>query len=138
MDNKLFREKSVKKLSSPENLGEYLRVTTPAMWVILIGIMVGVIGLYIWSYFMAINSYAYGDGVVRNGILTVTYEDNNTARYVKDDMDVIIGGVRMPIDSIGKDDNGKIISVSKTDFPDGDYAAKTSYKQTRMISMLFN
>jgi len=138
MDNKLFREKSVKKLSSPENLDEYLRVTTPAMWVILIGIMVGVIGLYIWSYFMAINSYAYGDGVVRNGILTVTYEDNNTARYVKDDMDVIIGGVRMPIDSIGKDDNGKIISVSKTDFPDGDYAAKTSYKQTRMISMLFN
>lgn len=138
MDNKLFREKSVKKLSSPENLDEYLRVTTPAMWVILIGIMVGVIGLYIWSYFMAINSYAYGDGVVRNGILTVTYEDNNTAQYVKDDMDVIIGGVRMPIDSIGKDDNGKIISVSKTDFPDGDYAAKASYKQTRMISMLFN
>ena len=126
MDNNLFREKSVKKLSSPENLSEYLRVTTPAMWVILIGIMVGVIGLYIWSYFMTINSYAYGDGVVRNGILTVTYEENSTAQYVKDDMDVIIGGVRMPIDSIGKDDNGKIISVSKTDFPDGDYAAKAS------------
>ncbi len=138
MENKIFREKSVKKLSSPENLDEYLRVTTPAMWVILIGIMVGVIGLYVWSYFMTINSYAYGDGVVKNGILTVTYEDQFVAQNVKDDMDVIIGGVRMPIDSVGRDEAGHVISISQTDFPDGDYDAKASYKQTKMISMLFN
>lgn len=138
MNDKLFREKSIKRISSPENLGEYLRVTTPAMWIILAGVAIVLVGLFVWSYFVTIDSYAYGEGTVKDGVLTVTYEDRYTARYVNDDMDVIIGGVRTPIDSVGVDNQGNVISISHTDFPDGNYGAKASYKQTQVISMLFN
>ncbi len=138
MDNKLFREKSLKKLSSPDNLNEYLRVTTPSMWIILTGTAIVLIGLFIWSNFMTINSYVYGDGVVKDGILTVTYEEVSSSSYVKDDMDVMIGGIRIPIDTVTKDSAGNIVSLSHTDFPDGEYAARASYRQTRLISMLFN
>lgn len=138
MNKKLFREKSIKQISSPENLGEYLRVTTPAMWVILTGVAIMLVGLFVWSYFVTIDSYAYGEGTVKDGILTVTYENRITAQYVSDEMDVIIGGIRTPIDTVGTDDDGNIISVSHTDFPDGNYEAKATYKQTQVISMLFN
>ena len=138
MKDNLFREKSIKRISAPENLGEYLRVTTPAMWVILTGVAIVLVGLFVWSYFVTIDSYAYGYGVVKDGVLTVTYDNRSTAQYVNDDMDVIIGGVRTAIDTVGKDDQGNVISISHIDFPDGNYEAKASYKQTHVISMLFN
>ena len=138
MKDNLFREKSIKRISTPENLGEYLRVTTPAMWVILTGVAIVLAGLFVWSYFVTIDSYAYGYGVVKDGVLTVTYDNSSTAQYVNDDMDVIIGGVRTAIDTVGKDDQGNVISISHIDFPDGNYEAKASYKQTHVISMLFN
>lgn len=138
MDKKLFREKSIKRISSPENLSEYLRVTTPAMWVILTGVAIVLAGLLIWSRFVVINSYAYGTGVVKDGILTVTYEDQYFARNLNDDMLVTIGDASMPIDTVGKDEKGHTISVSHTSFPDGEYEAKACYKQTTVISMLFD
>ena len=77
-------------------------------------------------------------GTVRDGVLTVTYENRQVAQNISDDMDVIIGGIRSPIDTVGVDEDGNIFSVSHTDFPDGNYEAKASYKQTQVISMLFN
>ena len=138
MDKELFRDKSIKRISSPDNLGEYLRVTTPAMWVVLTGVAIVLVGLFVWSYFVTIDSYAYGKGTVRDGVLTVTYENRQAAQNISDDMDVIIGGIRTPIDTVGVDEDGNIFSVSHTDFPDGNYEAKASYKQTQVISMLFN
>ena len=87
---------------------------------------------------MTIDSYVYGEGVVKNGILTVTYEDSKAASYVNEDMDVIIGEISVPIDSIGKNNKGETFTISHTDFPDGEYAAKASFKQVKMISMLLN
>ena len=138
MDKELFRDKSIKRIASPDNLGEYLRVTTPAMWVVLTGVAIVLVGLFVWSYFVTIDSYAYGKGTVRDGVLTVTYENRQVAQNISDDMDVIIGGIRTPIDTVGVDEDGNIFSVSHTDFPGGNYEAKASYKQTHVISMLFN
>ena len=138
MSDKIFREKSIKRISSPENLSEYLRVTTPAMWIILTGVAIVLLGLFIWSHFVVINSYAYGKGVVKNGILTVTYEDQHVAQNLTDDMLVSIGDVYMTIDILGRDESGHVITISDTNFPDGEYEAKACYRKTKVISMLFN
>ena len=138
MNDNIFREKSIKRISSPENLSEYLRVTTPAMWIILTGVAIVLLGLFVWSKFVVINSYAYGKGVVKDGILTVTYEDQHVARNITGDMLVSIGDVYMEIDTVGRDKNGHVVTVSDTNFPDGDYEAKACYRQTKVISMLFN
>ncbi len=39
MDQNLFREKSIDRISSPEQLNDYLRVTSPAVWVILLAVV---------------------------------------------------------------------------------------------------
>ena len=35
----LFRQKSIDRVSSPEQLNDYIRVTTPSVWLALIAII---------------------------------------------------------------------------------------------------
>ena len=39
MENPIFRKKSLDRISSPEALDDYLRVTTPAIWLILTAVI---------------------------------------------------------------------------------------------------
>ena len=54
--SKLFREKSVESIESPEALDNYLRVTSPGIWLILAGIALFLIGVCIWGIFGHIDS----------------------------------------------------------------------------------
>ena len=46
MENKLFREKSIKRISSPEQLNDYLHVTNPGIWALLICVIVLLAGIF--------------------------------------------------------------------------------------------
>ena len=51
MDNKaLFREKNLKRVSSPEELNDYLKVTTPRVWIVLIAVILLLAGALIWGF----------------------------------------------------------------------------------------
>ena len=39
MDERIYRQKRLDRISSPEALGDYLRVTSPAVWLILTAII---------------------------------------------------------------------------------------------------
>ena len=54
--SKLFREKSVELMESPEVLNNYLRVTSPGIWLILASIAFFLIGVCIWGVFGHIDS----------------------------------------------------------------------------------
>lgn len=45
----LFRKKAMARISSPEDLTGYLRVTSPGMWIILAAVIVLLAGLFAWS-----------------------------------------------------------------------------------------
>ena len=45
----LFRSKSIQRVSSPEQLNDYIRVTTPSVWIVLIALVVLLAGMLIWS-----------------------------------------------------------------------------------------
>lgn len=47
----VFREKSMDKVSSPEALGDYIRVTKPSVWIILIALVLLLCGMLAWSVF---------------------------------------------------------------------------------------
>ena len=47
----LFREKSMEKVSSPEQLNDYIRVTTPSVWMVLLALVILLIGILAWSVF---------------------------------------------------------------------------------------
>ena len=54
-DNKskksIFRKKSLDRVTSPESLNDYIRVTSPSVWIVLIAILVLLAGLLAWSIF---------------------------------------------------------------------------------------
>ena len=49
MDDQLFRQKSLDRISSPEQLHDYMRVTGPKLWMILGAIAVILIGFIVYA-----------------------------------------------------------------------------------------
>ena len=53
---KLFREKSLEAIESPESLNDYLRVTSPGVWLVLAAIAALLVGVVCWSIFGRIKT----------------------------------------------------------------------------------
>ncbi len=49
MENPLFRKKSMERVSSPEGLNEYIKVTSPGVWVVLAAVLCLLIGFIVWG-----------------------------------------------------------------------------------------
>lgn len=49
--NEIFRKKSIEKHSSPEQLNDYIRVTKPSVWIVLLAVIILLVGIMIWSLF---------------------------------------------------------------------------------------
>lgn len=74
MDKKtsIFREKSIDRISSPEQLDDYVKATTPGVWVLLAAIMVFLAGFIAFCIF----------GTVETDVKVVVYSDGtNMACY---------------------------------------------------------
>ncbi len=72
--SKLFREKSMERVSSPEALNDYIRVTTPSVWIVLIALVVLLVGMLTWSIFGKVQVHT-ADGSVEE-IHPITYVTN--------------------------------------------------------------
>lgn len=137
-NSSLFRKKSVDRLSSPEQLDDYLHVTTPTMWAVLAAAILILAGLLLWSRFAVIESFASGTASVDKGLLTITFDDPETAQRVEPGMTVSIGDTQASIASVGTDSLGNTIATANAIIPDGVYEARVGYRQTQMIKILFN
>ncbi len=49
INKNLFRKSSIDRVNSPEQLGEYIRVANPGVWLILAAIVVLLVGVVVWS-----------------------------------------------------------------------------------------
>ena len=137
-EQQLFRKESVERVSSPEQLSDYLHVTSPAIWVVLAAVVLLLASLFIWSSVTAVESYATGRAEVRGGVLTMTFDDAEKAENVTVGMNVKVGDMVSPILSVGRDENGNPLAVADANLPDGSYDARVGYKSTQIIKMLFN
>ena len=68
---KLFREKSLEAIESPESLNDYIRVTSPSVWIALLALVVLLVGLLAWSVFGRIEVKDANGGVKE--IAPITY-----------------------------------------------------------------
>ena len=137
-NNGLYREKSMKRLSSPEQLNDYLRVTNPGTWIILGTVIFLLTSLIIWSSFASIQSFAEGTAEAEDGVLSISFDKLQTAEKVEEGMTLYVGDIRSTITSVGKDEYGRIIAAANANVPDGTYTVKVGYRQSRIIEMLFN
>ncbi|HCF71134.1 MAG TPA: hypothetical protein DER33_06040 [Syntrophomonas sp.] len=50
MQNSIFRKSSLERISSPEQLNEYVKVTNPGVWAVLLGLFALLIAVAIWAF----------------------------------------------------------------------------------------
>ena len=90
--NKLFREKNLEQIESPESLNDYLQVTSPGIWIILATIVVFLAGACIWGTFGHIDS-AVKTAVIADGEETVCLVPEKALESVVKDRTVKIDKV---------------------------------------------
>ena len=47
----LFRKKSLDRVTTPEELNDYIRVTTAPVWLVLLATLIILAGLIVWGVF---------------------------------------------------------------------------------------
>lgn len=60
VDKSIFRKNSMDRIASPEHLDDYLYVTSPALWVILLAIILLLAGFLFWGSVTKVESFAAG------------------------------------------------------------------------------
>ena len=137
-ENQLFRQKSLDRISSPEQLNDYLKVTNPAIWLVLTAIILLLVGVLIWSSSATIESFAFGTAQVQDGSMRITFDDEQIARNVKTGMTVMVGETESKISSVGTDDNGQLFATASTSLANGSYPTRVLFRKKQMIRLLFN
>lgn len=62
MNESIFRKKSLERISSPEEIDDYMKVTSPSMWLVLGAILLLLAALIFWSITARIESTVVVDG----------------------------------------------------------------------------
>ena len=127
--NSLFREKSIERISSPEDLNDYVRVTNPGVWMILIAVVVLLAGFCVWGIFGHLTSTIQAVCVDENGS-SVCYIAEDDASRVKAGMSVKIGDGEYTVEAV----SGDPVSVDELSeyaqhvggFEDGEWIAAVS------------
>lgn len=91
MEKHLFREDNLKRVSSPDQLNDYIRVSNPTVWLLLAAVIVLLVGACVWGIFgkleTKIEVAAQSD---ENGSLTC-YVRGSDIESVQEGMVVKIG-----------------------------------------------
>lgn len=66
MDKKIFREASLERLSSPEQLDQLIKVTSPRAWLALIAIGLILSSIVVWGFYGSIPTKIEGPGILLN------------------------------------------------------------------------
>lgn len=70
MENNIFRSKVIKRISSPEQLNEYIKVSSPAVWLIFTVIILLFIGVGAWGILGHIETKQDAFCIVKDGNAT--------------------------------------------------------------------
>ena len=136
--NSLFRKESIENIQSPEQLNDYMRVTNPTVWIILVSVIILLAGLLIWSSFATIDSFVRGTAIVEDGNMVIVFTDTQVANSIKEGMTVSVSDTSSEITGLGRLEDGTLFAVARTELPNGSYEARVLFRQTQVIKLLFN
>lgn len=69
MSESIFRKESIKKVTSPEELHDYIRVSSPSVWLLIGAVAALLIGVLIWAAFGTLDSTVTVSGVSDGGVV---------------------------------------------------------------------
>lgn len=131
MSNTLFRKNSLDRISSPEQLNDYIKVSNPSIWMVLIALFVLLAVVFVWGITGSMPTSVTATGIAKAGQI-VCYLDTSDAATVKAGQ-----AVKIHISNQDKTAGGVVTSVGT--FPlsaseiakelNSDYLTKTLAKE---------
>lgn len=132
MNQELFREKSLQKIQSPEDLNDYIRVSNPGVWLILAAVILLLIGACIWGIFGHLDTVVKTEAYVENGLAACMIEDT----VPEEGMEIVIAGQEYTIEQV-LTQGGSCIVTATTQLPDGVYPAEVKTESVTPFSLVF-
>jgi hypothetical protein len=158
MNKKIFRETSLKRVNSPEQLNDYIKVAKPSIWIMLGAIVCLLIGIVVWGVFGVIETKVDTGAVVSDG-QTVCYVSTADASKIVKGMTVVVNNETGKVESvataptqIGKEFNSSLlylvglktgdfcyaVKLNVSGLKDGTYKASITTERISPISFITN
>ncbi len=129
----IFRQKTLDRISSPEQLTDYLRVTNPGIWVILVAVILLLAGLFAWAAVGTLETKAEAAVIVRDHTAKVI---PTGTEYLEEGMPLRVTKKESVVVSVSSDEYGRSIGTAEIDLPDGTYPGVVVVEQTHPIDFL--
>ena len=98
----LFREKSMERISSPEQLNAYIRVATPSVWMVLSAVIVLLVGVCVWGMFGHLDT-TLTVAAVCDGEMVTAYVREADAAKVAAQAQVLVGQAQGRVTSVAQE-----------------------------------
>ena len=98
MANPILTKNSKEKVTSPEELNDYIKVTNVGIWIILAVVIIMFSSVFVWGVVGNLNTTVSTTGIAENGLITCYLPSNSGASVGND---VTVDGT-----------SGKVVSVS--------------------------
>ncbi len=129
----IFRNQAVEKVSSPEQLSDYLRVTNPGVWVVLAVVSLLLAGLLVWACVGTLETTAEARVVVENHTAYVVLVSDTE---MEAGMPLRVAGQETVLATVTEDAFGRPVAVAETTLPDGAYDGVVVVGTLRPIRLL--
>ena len=127
------RQKTRDRISSPDQLTDYLRVTNPGIWVLLASIVLFLAGVFVWFTIGTLESTAAVKVSVAGQQATVIPRE---AAVLTEGMPLRVASDEYTLDSVGTDEYDRSFGNAMVKLPDGVYDGIVVTAQTHLISFL--
>lgn len=159
MNEQIFRKKSIDRVSSPEELNQYIKTTKPSVWLFLAAVIILLVGTIVWSATGHIYSGAECGVSVVNGryscyVSEETFSKMTDKSFPKVDEsegsipDSITGPTQIDAELYDENYNLHVAGLNiddwcyevcgAIDLPDGKYKGEMIFESLSPITFIFN
>ena len=125
MSNPIFRQKSIDRVTSPDQMNDYIRVSNPQVWIILFAIIVLLVGVCVWGIFGSLDTKTETGGVCKDGRLVCYISENDHAKLTKEAL-ISVNDEEYPVTAVA----GNPIRMSESEEGADDYFLHLSGLET--------
>ena len=158
-NNTIFRKKSIDRVSSPEQLNDYIRVCNPSIWMVIVAVIILLIGVCIWGVMGHLDTTITTAAVSKDQTLTIYIPEQKLLSVLNrtviiEDLEYEINEVACPDEPIvvrGENFSDYLLHVSglqlgewvyavqfNTKLADGIYEAQIVIDSVAPVSFVFN
>ena len=129
----IFRQKTLDRIASPEQLTDYLHVTNPGIWVLFAVIILLLAGFFAWATIGQLEVVTDAKASVTDGTAQITVL---SSAQVNSGMTVRVGKEEFTVSTVDEDELGRTVAYAPVTLANGNYDAKIVVESVSPIRFL--